>query len=424
MEYSELIHELTDGTIEPVREPELFNALASNEELRAEFRQQLAMKSAIRTDAKAFTPAAQSTLNIFSSLGFVPPPVATNSGAGSAANAIVKSSGFFSKFGAAMITGAVAVLTTGIIAYWLFNSELSGLKNENHNLTLALQKETNRNTIPIVKNMVQDNVGNSKDTPEKVKIKYIYIKQPTENNQLTETKKNDNLETDKRDETQSETQTAVNNSQSENTLYKLFDKVNFGFPDYNLSMMNGLLPMNKIANNNEFDESYPIDIRTDLRLSLEILNMQNWFDIAPTITPKEYNKFNNTSVTLFYSLFDDFQVGVDYRRETFFQRFEGKDDKGLLNRYEQQPNFQSAGLVLRYANKDFNLWGVYPFAQVYTGGTNVGLILRGGLGLRYSLMDYLSFVLGANASSLTYNYGGVSWRSNRYDLIYGLSFEF
>ena len=87
MEYSKLIHEFADGTLESGNEEELFRLLASNEDYRGELKQQIAMKNAIKIDAKAYTPSAASTLKIFSSIGFTPSTPAPTSGiAGSAQN--------------------------------------------------------------------------------------------------------------------------------------------------------------------------------------------------------------------------------------------------------------------------------------------------------------------------------------------------
>ncbi|MFW5701359.1 MAG: anti-sigma factor family protein, partial [Bacteroidota bacterium] len=65
MDYTKLIHEFVDGTLSPEHEEELFASLRSNDELRSELKQQMAIKSAVRSDTKAFTPSAASTMAIF-----------------------------------------------------------------------------------------------------------------------------------------------------------------------------------------------------------------------------------------------------------------------------------------------------------------------------------------------------------------------
>ena len=434
MEYSELIHDFTDGTLDTVREPELFNVLASNDELRTEFKHQLAMKSAIRTDAKAYTPAVHSTLQIFSSLGFVPPAsvaVTTVGGSGAVAGTAVKSAGFFSKFGAALITGTIAVVTTGLIAYWLFNSEIGDLKIENKNLTSQLNIAKKQNEIPVVKSFAMDETKNKIDMPEKVKIKYVYIQKSEDRSQKSEGIDNGKLMIDNGQPITENGEPITDNGEqiaenelSSNNSQLLFDKAEFNRNQYGLNDYNGFMTRLSPFPTIQFDDSYKSNFHEDLGISIELMNMENWFTIKPTISPEEYNKFNNTSVSVLYNIFNDFHTGVEYRRETFFQRFVGVDEKGDSNRYEQQPNFESAGLLLRYSNKDFNLYGIYPYGQIVLGGTNVGFIFRYGFGFKYSPFNNLSFIIGLNSSSLFYSHGGKPWQSNRYDLNYGLSFEF
>ena len=55
-------------------------SLSASEEMRTELKQQLAIRNAVRSDIKALTPKAESTLRIFSELGFTAPIPAPNAG--------------------------------------------------------------------------------------------------------------------------------------------------------------------------------------------------------------------------------------------------------------------------------------------------------------------------------------------------------
>ena len=81
-------------------------------------------------------------------------------------------------------------------------------------------------------------------------------------------------------------------------------------------------------------------------------------------------------------------------------------------------------MVLRYSNKDFNLWGIYPFGQGTLGLVNVGYITRLMGGLKYSPYQNITFILGAEASGLFYKHGGERFDTYKYDLNYGISFGF
>ena len=100
------------------------------------------------------------------------------------------------------------------------------------------------------------------------------------------------------------------------------------------------------------------------------------------------------------------------------------DKIGNLLNYQQQPNFTSVGLLMRYSNQSYNVFGIYPYLQAYAGGTNVGPIGRMLLGLRYSPYKGIIFHLGAEYSNLWYQHQNKDYQTAKYDLNYGLSFEF
>jgi hypothetical protein len=73
MDYTKTIHDFLDGSLESSEEENLFLLLSNDDDLRSELKQQLAMKDAIKSDTKAFSPSAASTMAIFSALGFATP---------------------------------------------------------------------------------------------------------------------------------------------------------------------------------------------------------------------------------------------------------------------------------------------------------------------------------------------------------------
>ncbi|MFC2130905.1 hypothetical protein ACFLSQ_05685 [Bacteroidota bacterium] len=426
MEYSKLIHDFTDGTLESVQEDELFDLLSSDEESRSEFKQQLAMKSAIRTDAKAYTPAAESTLKIFSSLGFATPvsaPIGTTTGSSGSAGAlgrgIAKSTGFYAKYGAALITGVVTTVTTAVIAYFIFQSQIGDLNNKNSELTTRLNESKNQSEIPIVQGQeITLSESNTMIPEEKVStsinkpiIKYVYIT--------------------KDEDEQKQTEAVISDLQDE--ISEPFNVIEIFIPDKSPIVSTGINSIKTQKNNILYRtsiSSVPIDIssflavREKMGITLEFKKMENWFDINPTINPKEYSKFNNTSLSVLYEFIKNLHIGGEVRQETYFQRFSGVENDTLKFSYDQQPNFTSYGLLLRYANKDFNLWGIYPYLQGFAGGTNVGYIGRLMGGLKYSPYEGIVFIIGAETSGLFYKHGGTDFDSYKYDLNYGMSFEF
>ena len=117
MDYTKTIHEFLDGSLEINGEEEFFLMLANNEEFRSELKQQLAMKEAIKNDTKAYTPAAFSTMAIFSSLGFAPPSgvIQAKQGFGS------KVKNFMAQYKQGFIGGIMSTAATIAVIFFLFN---------------------------------------------------------------------------------------------------------------------------------------------------------------------------------------------------------------------------------------------------------------------------------------------------------------
>ena len=75
------ILELLDGELDPMVEPTLFAELASNTDLRTEFKQQLAIRTAVQEDRMALLPPAALTSAVFAGLGFAAPIAGAAAGA-------------------------------------------------------------------------------------------------------------------------------------------------------------------------------------------------------------------------------------------------------------------------------------------------------------------------------------------------------
>lgn len=113
MNYSEMLHEFLDNSLQGANEETLFRALATDEELRFELKYLLNMRDAVREDDKAFVVPVASTNAIFSQLGYTTPAVV---GVGSAV--VASQSGLlpFLKTAGGYLVAAVigALISTGI----------------------------------------------------------------------------------------------------------------------------------------------------------------------------------------------------------------------------------------------------------------------------------------------------------------------
>ncbi len=407
MDKSDLIYEFTDGNLDANQEKELFKELSVNDDLRQEFKQELAMKHAIRSDAKAFTPTVNSTMNIFSSLGFTAPTAMLTATTASAVTSSSKLTGaLFSKLGLSLISGILALLITGIASYFIFQNKIDELQNENSRLNNEIAL-LNKKDIPKVSSTDNNNIVKEQSKITKPVIKYVYI---TKDNG---TKINSE-----------KTEALIHKESFENEETK--NKIDLS---NNVKMNFGKIQLAKYHNSLESSEldqiSLPINfLKDELGVELEFSKLENWHEIPPTIQPKSFNKFNNSSIRLFYNLDENFAIGTELRQETFFQKFTGVNKDNNLVQYEQQPNFTSVGLLVKYQNKQWNVLGIYPYIQLFGGGTNVGYITRTLLGLRYSPVYNLEFYLGGEYSKLFYQHQKNKFQSGRFDLNYGISVRF
>ncbi len=413
MEDLRLIHDFTDGTLNPAEEEQLFQMLASNNEYRNELKQHLAIKSAVKNDVSAYTPNANSTMKVFASLGFAA-PIADKSAMSNKSkpsnSGTVSKSGFWSKFSSPIITAAVSTLATAIIAVLLFQPFLNDMEKEINKLQVQNQELSKQidnqklNNIPVVTSKSSDNKQISDNIiKQKPIIKYVYITKEKDNNL-----NNDVINGQK--------ETNDNSNIDMNLATIVTNKVGGITNNYINVPDNG-----KYVSGIDFSNIY---IRQDLGLSLEINRLINWFDAAPTISPSNYNKLNNTAISLFYSISNNFSLGAEYRQETFFQTFRGLDNKGKLFEYQQQPNFTSGGIVARYAFNNLKFYGIVPYLQGYGGITSVGYIGRLMIGLKYSPYPNISFIISGERSQLFYKYQNRSFNNGKIDLNYGVSFSF
>ncbi len=85
MENEFLIFDYIDGKLSPQQEEAFFNLLSQNEELRTEFKQQLALKTAFTKDLHTFVPSPETTMSLFSKMGI-------GAGVGAAISTLVNTS--------------------------------------------------------------------------------------------------------------------------------------------------------------------------------------------------------------------------------------------------------------------------------------------------------------------------------------------
>ena len=106
MDYDKLILDFADGTLDSSKEEELFFHLSVNEEMRGKLKQLMAIENSIQDNTAYFAPPAESTMKVFSALGFSAPVEAA---------AAAQSAGLLAKLGS-MATKYIHLIGTGVAA--------------------------------------------------------------------------------------------------------------------------------------------------------------------------------------------------------------------------------------------------------------------------------------------------------------------
>jgi len=394
MDYTKTIHDFLDGSLESSEEENLFLLLSHDDDLRSELKQQLAMKDAIKSDTKAFTPSAASTIAIFSALGFATPFAAE-----AAVNPITAKIKYLAtQYKQGIVGGLMSAAATVAIIFWLFNPMNNSMestlpiKGENYAGMQSAQEDLQL-SVPKV-------VSRSEESSEpEVIIKYVYV--PKESAPLKE-------------------EIIIPPQNKIKEIAGISYSGHIATPSVN-SNLSEEFPSPK-SEENIYQNFLTKDIDMNNNFSLEVRGSQDWLMNSTNITPATFPKFNNMAVTAMYALSDNFQAGIDIRQENFFQEFTGYDEVNhKVYNIQQQPNFTSAGIALRYTwNKD----GWLPVInQLTMGGTNAGMIGRFMLGTQYTPYYNITFMLGVEYSILRYFHQDQYFASPKVGLNYGVSFK-
>ncbi len=421
MNYNEYVQDFLDGSLAGTEENEFFLALSSSEELRREFKQQLSIKDAIRADIKAFTPKAKTTAMIFNSLGLTPPGTMIPPKLG----VTQRIYNFIKPYIQAIYGGFAAAAATIAIMLLLFKPFGNGGNIRNENGAELAKKYQETSSIPLLpdsscrqmpfvssfENKDEKKIDKNELKPQ-TKIKYFYLDK--NNSQFNNNFSNDEtaglIDEDKINKNVKphdfSSVLEKDNIIIENHL--LTSKIKNDFPTINL----GVLP--------EHNALIPFKINEEIDFSVEFRGLQDWFFTNENIQPEKYQKFNNISIAMFYELFDELLLGFEYRRENFYQKYEGISDLGYINLYEQQPNFSSYSAVARYLPKYASFSFFNPFLQLSLGGTKAGYIGRSMLGTEISPYSNMSFTIGAEAGLLRFHHEQYYFYSPKYGLCFGV----
>ena len=420
MEYFELIHDFTDGTLNQDKERELFHHLASNDELRTKLKHLIAVKNSVVANSEYFVPPVDATNKIFAALSIgsaIPANIGSPAGFSSSVATL------FGKYRQGLVGGLISSVVTAVIILSLFNFHTTGKSD----LFMAKNK-----IIPVNKNIKVESETNyvEKNKKESIKnntrtvIKYIY----------RDSKEPLNINPEKISDLPSNANNYLLAS-SDPVIFKAFSLKNKKI-DYEPRTIDKI--ENKIY-------SVIPNSGEKKHFSVELKNTPMWNMPKENINPQQFSKFNNMAVSGFYVINDYMSVGLELYQETYFQRYtgygsnnNGNDYNGngktqatnemieIKNTYEQQPNFTTFDIALRYSFRSLfdESEIIYPIAQIGFGINNVGSVVRPMAGIVYEPFPECHLLAGVEYSQLQYYFQGPLFISRKFGLNIGFGYNF
>lgn len=416
MEQEQLIFDYIEGALTPEGEAELFRVLSINEDLRAELKSQLAIKNAVRGDVVAFTPKAQSTMNIFNSVGLTPPP----------GIAPLPSSGFFTSLGAKLsgfspliLSGTIASVATAIIIFMFYNfGAFDDILQHRYGISETAQIAVN-NEVPVMTSEALehqntqsgDNLASGSITQPETKVVYKYIYYTDNTKSHTEVQSLDELPKLSPNNSIPVNNDLVTDKHSAQNFLRLDNKKPQNLNQI-LLLDRNTMPL--LAADNEFKtiENFAIELRGAI------------YDYGKDvrIDPSK-SDLSNIGLTLTYALTDEFKVGIDYHRENFYQAFSGLEE-GVLYNYHQNPSIETYGIIIRYNPDMLRFSFVSPYMQFNGGVSEIGPVVRGIAGVELSSSDNYKFILGYGPNHLRFTHNGKWFGSSKNGIQIGFGLKF
>ncbi len=417
MNYNELLNDYIDGSLLPEQEQELFALLNSSEELRNQMKNLIAVNMAAKHPMMQSRPSGELTRSLFSNLGVSVLPEDAEHLPGEEDSEETRR-----RFLPMIVSIAASLLILLFLTYSLDKNSLNNGNTNGNSYYASTENGTGKaNSTPVIASRENGRTAHTETAPARdTVVKYVVVNRSRNDNESV---------TDSRDMTIDGNAGPLGQYLTVgNTTYAAGNSDLIG--NWKPETVN---PVNVKTVPPEFDPMIIADanrnamIKKDdgrkLGLTVEFRGSQNWLVPEANIEPRNKALFNNNSLALLYSVTDELAVGGEVRQENFFQKYQGYDRLlATESVYEQQPNFTSGGVFLRYANCTVSF--LNPFVQLTGGANETGFIARGMAGLIVKPLKDVSIIVGFEYSRLYYGYQGDNFLSDKRTLMYGLSYTF
>lgn len=443
MEQEFLIFEYLDGEMNPAQEEAFFNLLSQNEELRLEFKQQIALKNAFVKDMKGFAPNPESTMNIFAKLGISATALTAASntiGSSSSTSFFGTISNFFTGTAAKSIISTLLVslatfatlLKLEVIEWYDLEagnkivSTKKVITPNNNQLTNELESQTNLQNSEL--DNYQQNI--TPKTIEKIVYKNNFIFTIDTLKLKGAEKERAIALLNKLENYQNNILLASNYNLTSKEISELKD-IDYSIILENKSKFNYNPSLNSIPNQkvfigtfSQFSNDWNIPISLEGNIQLFNNGLQKEIDVN-----RAYSQINNLRLSAIWNINSEFSIGSNFTNESYYQNFNYIDKSGRTFEYFQKPEFNVLSAMLRYSPEylrvNNNIIDIKPLTQAsygfdINGGGNVSKI---GLGANIYVSEQLYFQLLSEYSNLTYLQDNQKYNSNKMVFTFGVGWN-
>ncbi|PKL80872.1 MAG: hypothetical protein CVV25_02845 [Ignavibacteriae bacterium HGW-Ignavibacteriae-4] len=424
----EKINSFVEGELDASQEQELFNEMATNEVMRGEFKNLLAISAAVKNNRNAFTKNKKSKKAVFAMLGLsIPVADAVTGGVVTTAAGAAVGYGFKSL----LATGVLSAVVTAVILWGMGTSDTNEIRNVNTahfspRLVVEIPRET-----PMV---------SSKEVivyKEDKKYKAMYERAMIVNNSLQQQISGFAAKTEEKDAIISRQSAEISTLKYEvRTLQGNLTMNNANYQDLNQKQKESEKLYSELGATNLQLKEQISSMKIDNNIEPMLLQLKNgassWsaeWKGSQTFNTNSYelnktdlSQFNNNSLSIIYNFENGFSVGSELRQETFLLEFNGKDVNDINFLYRQEPNFTTLSFLGRYTY-DMSAT-IDPFAQFTVGGNKIGVVGRLMGGFMYSPYQNLNMILGLEYNNMSFQYQGVRFNSDKIGINYGISVQF
>lgn len=391
MENEELFIDFIEVSLSEENEALFIEKYASDLEFRNDFKLYLKVINAINESIKPCEQSKESKERLFATLGFSTSDIDMDSD-------VAERKSFFNKEKIASITSGFLL---GFLSIFLFafpssdnqgQSNMAGFGHQAINYCCPRQNLNSSNQEGLA---VEPKSLSTKSNPSNPYVDLLRNDVPEQISNF-ETSQNDVEELAKVEPIYP------------SSMAEFFNKINFKFYD-NQHKFNKLA-FQEQNNNVSFDES---------AIVFEFKNNQAAFFEETEVEPSYFNKFRNLDLSLFYKFDNNFQLGANYKQETFYLNYDGLDENGKDIIILQQPNFATYGIVFKY-NPLLQFYNFEPISQFSFGMNKNGFVSREMIGLEYYPIDYFYFTIGAELHQFYYQHNNSNFINQKISFNYGL----